>query len=111
MASGFRLVLLAITAVPPKSNATNANTPNGNQLITEKTCKQNYEVKGTDCEHEKLSWVTETENWLPGILQLEVIATDNEGHISSERFADNVPYVPPPDPVDQGKATHVLLSY
>ena len=71
---------------------------NGNQLITEKTCKQDYEVKGTECVHEELSWVTEAENWPPGILQLEVIATDSEGHTSSERFADNVPYVPPPDP-------------
>lgn len=71
---------------------------NGNQLITEKTCKQDYEVKGTECEHEELSWVTEAENWPPGILQLEVIATDSEGHTSSERFSDNVPYVPPPDP-------------
>ncbi|HET7485276.1 MAG TPA: 6-bladed beta-propeller [Solirubrobacterales bacterium] len=71
---------------------------NGNQLITEKTCKQDYEVEGTECEHEELSWVTESENWPPGILQLEVVATDSEGHTSSERFADNVPYVPPPDP-------------
>jgi YD repeat-containing protein len=71
---------------------------NGNQLITEKTCKQDYEVKGTECEHEELSWVTEAENWPPGILQLEAIATDSEGHSSSERFSDNVPYVPPPDP-------------
>ena len=71
---------------------------NGNQLITEKTCKQDYAVKGTECEHEELSWVTEAENWPPGILQLEVVTTDSEGHTSSERFADNVPYVPPPDP-------------
>jgi YD repeat-containing protein len=71
---------------------------NGNQLIKEKTCKQDYEVKDTECVHEELSWVTETENWPPGILQLEVIATDSEGHTSSERFSDNVPYTPPPDP-------------
>ncbi len=42
--------------------------------------------------------MTEAENWPPGILQLEVIATDSEGNTSSERFSDNVPYTPPPDP-------------
>ena len=41
--------------------------------------------------------MTETENWPPGILQLEVIVTDTLGQISSERFWDNIPYTPPPE--------------
>jgi hypothetical protein len=70
---------------------------NGDQLVAEKTCEQSGEP-GTECEHESLSWVTETENWAPGTLQLEAIVTDRFNRSSSERFWDNIPYTPPPDP-------------
>jgi hypothetical protein len=42
--------------------------------------------------------VTETEDWPPGILQLEVIVTDRLGQVSAERLWDNIPYTPPPAP-------------
>jgi YD repeat-containing protein len=71
---------------------------NGTLLASEKTCEQDYEKSGTECVEEELSFVTETENWAPGILQLEVIATDSTGASSSVRFWDNIPYTPPPDP-------------
>ncbi|HEX7244190.1 MAG TPA: DUF6531 domain-containing protein [Solirubrobacterales bacterium] len=71
---------------------------NGNQLVTEKTCEQNYAELGTECVHEEKEFVTEAEDWAPGIAQFEVIVTDSLGHSTSQRFWDNIPYVPPPDP-------------
>jgi YD repeat-containing protein len=71
---------------------------NGNQLVAEKTCEQNWEVAGIECQAVEKTFVTETENWPPGILQLEVIVTDREGLTSAQRFWDNIPYTPPPDP-------------
>jgi sugar lactone lactonase YvrE len=61
----------------------------GSQLVAEKTCE---EAKCINLEKEL---VTNTENWPPGILQLEVIVTDRLGQVSSERFWDNIPYTPP----------------
>ena len=71
---------------------------NGNQLVLEKTCEQNWEVEGIECQALEKTFVTETQNWPPGILQLEVIVTDREGLISTQRFWDNIPYTPPPNP-------------
>jgi hypothetical protein len=71
---------------------------NGNQLVAEKTCDQNWEVAGIECQSVEKTYVTETENWPPGILQLEVIVIDREGLVSTQRFWDNIPYTPPPAP-------------
>ncbi len=71
---------------------------NGNQIVAEKTCEQDWEVEGLECQQVEEAYVTETENWPPGILQLEVIVTDREGLISTQRFWDNIPYTPPPSP-------------
>jgi len=68
---------------------------NGNQLVDEKTCEKSAE---TDCKTVEDPWVTETANWPPGILQLEVIATDSNGQTESAKFWVNIPYTPPPDP-------------
>jgi YD repeat-containing protein len=70
---------------------------NGNQLVDERTCTYDPE-KPTECLTETNEWVTETGNWPPGIVYLEVIATDRLGESSSERFWVNIPYTPPPDP-------------
>ncbi|HYP56165.1 MAG TPA: hypothetical protein VEQ41_07695, partial [Solirubrobacterales bacterium] len=43
-------------------------------------------------------WVMETGSFAPGIVYIEVIATDSLGESASERFWVNVPYTPPPDP-------------
>ncbi len=77
---------------------------NGNQLVDEKTCEQDYEKEGTECQTLEDPWVTETANWPPGILYLEVIVTDSvEGtetvpNTESTKFWVNIPYTPPPDP-------------
>ena len=77
---------------------------NGNQLVDEKTCEQNYENEVTECQTVEDPWVTETGSWPPGILYLEVIVTDSvEGtetvpNTESSKFWVNIPYTPPPDP-------------
>ena len=72
---------------------------NGNQLIDEETCEQNYENEEIECKTVETSpWVTNTGNWPPGILNLEVIVTDANGNVTSSRFWVNIPYTPPPDP-------------
>lgn len=68
-----------------------------NQLVDEKTCEFDPEEPGS-CLTVKNEWVTETGNWPPGIVHLEVIATDRLGNSTSERFWVNIPYTPPPDP-------------
>ncbi len=70
---------------------------NNNQLVDERNCAYEPE-KPTECVTETNEWVTETGNWPPGIVYLEVIATDRLGEASSQRFWINVPYTPPPDP-------------
>ncbi|HEU4739952.1 MAG TPA: DUF6531 domain-containing protein [Solirubrobacterales bacterium] len=70
---------------------------NNNQLVDERTCDYDPE-KPTECVSETNEWVTETANWPPGIVYLEVIATDRLGEASSQRFWVNIPYTPPPDP-------------
>lgn len=77
---------------------------NGNQLVDEKTCEQNYENEVTECQTVEDPWVTETGSWPPGILYLEVIVTDSvEGtetvpNTESTKFWVNIPYTPPPNP-------------
>ncbi len=77
---------------------------NGNQLVDEKTCEQDYEKEGTECKTVEDPWVTETANWPPGILYLEVIVTDSVEsteevpNTESAKFWVNIPYTPPPDP-------------
>jgi sugar lactone lactonase YvrE len=69
---------------------------NGNQVLAEKTCKQDLEKIGTECTTEAKELVTNTEAWPPGILALEVLATDRLNQVSSQRFWVNIPYTPPP---------------
>jgi YD repeat-containing protein len=70
---------------------------NGNQLIDERKCDLDP-TNPAKCATFTNEWVTETGNWPPGILHLEVIATDRLGEAVSERFWVNIPYTPPPDP-------------
>ncbi len=70
---------------------------NGNQLVDEHTCDFNPE-KPAECVTQTDEWVTETASWPPGIVYLEVIATDRLGEATSQRFWVNIPYTPPPDP-------------
>jgi YD repeat-containing protein len=71
---------------------------NGNQLVSEKTCEQDPETPGIECRTPIDEWVTETSAWPPGIVHLEVVATDRLGQTVASRFWVNIPYTPPPDP-------------
>ncbi|HET9396212.1 MAG TPA: hypothetical protein VFO36_09160, partial [Nitrospiraceae bacterium] len=71
---------------------------NGNQLVDEMTCEQDPEKQGLECVNPPPvnEWVTETGEHAPGILHVEVLATDRIGNSSSERFWVNIPEPPPP---------------
>lgn len=69
---------------------------NGNQLIDEKTCAQDYETPGTECVNVAMEWVTNTANFAPGILYVEAVITDRLGASESRRFWVNIPQPPPP---------------
>ncbi len=71
---------------------------NGDQLVDERHCSQDPEKAGLECLTEVNEWVTETGAHTPGILNLEVIATDRLGNAESRRFWVDIPYTPPPPP-------------
>jgi len=93
---------LTVKAYDPEGIESIQIVANGNQLVTEKTCEQDWEKAGIECQEETKEMVTETENWPPGILQLEVIVTDRLNQASSVRFSDNIPYTPAPSPEEGG---------
>jgi YD repeat-containing protein len=69
---------------------------NGNQLTDEKTCE--FDRPEIYCKTLPNEWVTHTGDNPPGILHLEVIATDRLGQSTSEKFWVEIPYTPPPPP-------------
>jgi tripartite motif-containing protein 71 len=69
---------------------------NGNQLVHEGTCKQDYEKLGTECVNWPTQWVMNTQDFAPGILSLEAVVTDEKGQSESKRFWVNIPPPPPP---------------
>jgi streptogramin lyase len=70
---------------------------NNDELVDERSCPE-IETEPSKCATFSNEWVTETANWPPGIVYLEVIATDRLGESTSQRFWVNIPYTPPPDP-------------
>ena len=93
---------LTIKAYDPEGIASIQLVANGNAIVAEKTCEQDWEEPGTECQEETKEFVTETEDWPPGILQLEVIVADRLEQVSSVRFTDNIPYTPAPNPEEGG---------
>jgi tripartite motif-containing protein 71 len=74
---------------------------NGNQLVDEKSCAQNFETTAIECEEDVNQWVMETGEHAPGILQVEVVVTDHaksNKSTAAERFWVNIPRTPPPLP-------------
>lgn len=70
---------------------------NGNLVVDELTCEQNFALPGVECQvPPKSEWVVNTGELSPGILQLEVLAHDHAGGSASVRFWVNIPYAPPP---------------
>ena len=74
---------------------------NNDQLVDERTCPA-VSTEPSKCATFSNEWVTETADWPPGIVHLEVIATDRLGEAISQRFWVNIPYTPPPDPEVEG---------
>jgi YD repeat-containing protein len=68
---------------------------NGNQLVDESTCDKPEII---ECKTQLNEWVTETGLHPPGVLPLEVIATDRLGQTMGERFWVNIPSTPPEPP-------------
>ena len=68
----------------------------GDQLIKEKTCAQDFEKKETECVKETAFWVTNTNDHPPGILNLEAIVTNGKDKTESKRFWVNIPQPPLP---------------
>ena len=83
---------------------------NGNLQVDEKTCTEDIEKEGVECERVSDPWITESANWAPGILNLEVVVTDREGHEASERFWVNIPYTPPPGPEAEAPPTYTEIK-
>ncbi len=69
---------------------------NGHTLVHEKTCQQDFEKPGIECVTEITEWVTNTNEFPPGILTLEIVLTDRLGKSASKRFWVNIPVPPPP---------------
>ncbi len=70
----------------------------GNTVVDELSCVQDVEKPGTECQAVINEWVVNTGELTPGIVQVEVIATDRVGATASVRFWVNIPYTPPPAP-------------
>ncbi len=89
---------LSITAHSAEGITSIEVIANGSTLVDEKTCEQEWETPERECQTVENLWVTNTGSWPPGILSLDVIATDANGNVESTKFWANIPYTPPPDP-------------
>jgi streptogramin lyase len=69
----------------------------GDAQVSEKTCAQDPDPE-IECKGLEDEWVVNTKNLTPGILPMEIVATDSIGRSASQRFWVNIPYTPPPDP-------------
>jgi len=86
---------LSVIADSPEGIASIQFIANGDTLIDEKACEQTPEP-GVECTELENIWVTDTGSNAPGRLELEVLVTDHDGNVESERFWVDVPYTPPP---------------
>jgi sugar lactone lactonase YvrE len=90
---------LSIKASSPVGIASIQVLTNGTNLVDEATCTENKETIKIECEYpEPDEWVMETEDFVPGNLDLEVLVKDPNGEVSAERFHVTIPQPPPPPP-------------
>lgn len=76
----------------------------GDQVVVdEKTCAQDPEKMGVECQVVADEWVTNTANHGPGRLDIRAVITDREGGTESRHFWVNVPVPPPPPPIGAPK--------
>jgi tripartite motif-containing protein 71 len=82
---------LVVKAVSPHGIASIQLVANGSQVVAERSCEKEHPWECLSLEH---IYNTEAEDWNPGMLSIEVIATDAIGGTSAIRMEDNVPYIP-----------------
>jgi sugar lactone lactonase YvrE len=90
-------LVLEVEADSPHGLASVQIIANGDQLVSEKTCEQDPDPE-IECERLEDLWVTDTASLAPGVLNLEVIATNELGKTASERWWVEIPRTPPPVP-------------
>jgi len=89
---------LVVPAFSPEGVASIQVIADGDQLVTERECKQDPGTPQIDCLEESKEWITSTSSHPAGILELEVLVVDRLGSEASQRFWVNIPYTPPPQP-------------
>ena len=90
---------LKVKASSPEGIASIQVLTNGTNLVDEMTCPENKETIKVECEYPgEDEWVMETEDFTPGLLNLEVLVKDELGEVSAERFHVTIPQPPPPPP-------------
>jgi len=70
---------------------------NGNQLVSEKTCEQDPDPE-IECTRLEDLWVTDTASLSPGVLNIEVIVTNELEKSASQRWSVIIPRTSPPVP-------------
>jgi hypothetical protein len=85
---------LVVKAASPHGIESIQIVANGDQVVAEQKCGDEHLW---ECLTLERIYVTETENWAPGILSLEVIVKDAIGGTASLHFWDNIPFTPPPN--------------
>jgi tripartite motif-containing protein 71 len=92
---------LKVKASSPEGIASIQIVANGTSLVDEATCTEDQETTKVECEYPpEDEWVMETEDFAPGVLNLEVIVTarNKQAATAAERFWVNIPQPPPPPP-------------
>jgi sugar lactone lactonase YvrE len=88
---------LFVTASSPHEIASIKVLVNGESVAEEEICEDNSVPPSHVCEHVTMKWITNPAEHAPGQLNLEVVATDFQGHSSAERFFVTIPVQPPPE--------------
>jgi streptogramin lyase len=81
---------LEVSAQSPEGIESIEVVANGSEIVAEQRCPKEH---ASECMSLELPpWVTETEDWAPGMLQLEILVTEANGEgTSSKRFTDLIP--------------------
>ena len=90
---------LFVTAESPQEIASIQILVNGQAIVAERTCEDPSIPPKHNCDRpEPLEWVTAAAAHPAGRLDLEIIATDFNGHQTAEKFFVVMPQQPPPNP-------------
>lgn len=90
-------LLLEVEGDSPHGVASIQIIANGDQLVSEKTCEQDPDPE-IECTRLEDLWVTDTASLTPGVLNIEVIVTNELEKSESRRWSVTIPHTPPPIP-------------